>query len=83
MTNRSNIIGVSLSLRSGNGKNVLAKEIRMNGWFKEKADLNFHASLKRVHLFVEKYDIEIPMMQIRTMKVRWGSCIKDKKKYYA
>lgn len=47
-------------------------------WFKVKADLNFHASLKRLHLLVEKYDIEMPEIQIRTMKARWDRELKIK-----
>jgi len=67
-----------IELKVRDRKDRSRKENLMNEWFKEKADLNFHVSLKRVHLLVEKYDIEMPEIQIRTMKARWGSCIKDK-----
>lgn len=56
----------------------IRKEKLINGWFKEKTIINFEASLKRVYPIVEKHGIKKPEIQIRLMKARWGSCIKDK-----
>ncbi|SHH16005.1 M48 family metallopeptidase [Desulfosporosinus lacus] len=59
-------------------KNYNRKEKLMNDWFREKAGLNFKMSLERVYPIIEKYGIKKPEIQIRTMKARWGSCVKDK-----
>ena len=59
-------------------KNYAGKEKLINNWFREKAKLNFKESLERVYPIVEKYGINKPEIQIRTMKARWGSCLKDK-----
>lgn len=48
-------------------------------WFREKAELNVNTALERVYPLVEKYGIKKPQIIIRTMKARWGSCIKDKR----
>lgn len=67
-----------IELRIKDKKNHAKKEMLINEWFKEKAVLNFAESLKRVFPLVEKYGVKKPDIQIRTMKARWGSCIKDK-----
>lgn len=59
-------------------KNYTRKETLLNDWFRNKAELNFKASLDRIYPIIEKYGIKKPEIQIRTMKARWGSCIKDK-----
>ncbi|MBU7008820.1 M48 family metallopeptidase [Phosphitispora fastidiosa] len=59
-------------------KNYKRKEKLINIWFREKAEINFKESLDRVYPMIEKYGIKRPAIDIRTMKARWGSCIKDK-----
>lgn len=59
-------------------KNYARKEKLLGEWFRRKAQLNFSKSLQRLYPLIEKYGIEKPTIQIRTMKARWGSCIKDK-----
>lgn len=56
----------------------LRKQKLVSEWFREKSVLSFQDSLKRVYPLIEKYGIKKPEIQIRTMKARWGSCIKDK-----
>lgn len=58
--------------------NYSRKEKLLNDWFREKAKLNFKNSLDRVYKIIEKYGIKKPDIQIRTMKARWGSCVRDK-----
>lgn len=58
--------------------NTKRKEKLMDNWFRNKADIIFNESLDRVHSTLEKYDINKPEIQIKTMKARWGSCLKDK-----
>lgn len=59
-------------------QNYNRKEKLLHDWFRAKAELNFKASLNRVYPIIEKYGINRPDIQIRTMKARWGSCIHDK-----
>lgn len=59
-------------------KNFSKKEKLVREWFREKAELNFKESIERVFMIIEKYGIKKPEINIRTMKARWGSCIKDK-----
>lgn len=59
-------------------KNYGRKERLINNWFREKAEINFNESLDRVYPVIEKYGLAKPKIEIRTMKARWGSCIKDK-----
>lgn len=58
--------------------NTKRKEKLMDNWFRKKANIIFNESLDRVYLTLEKYDINKPEIQIKTMKARWGSCLKDK-----
>lgn len=58
--------------------NYSRKEKLLNDWFREKAKLNFKDSLDRVYKIIEKYGIKKPDILIRTMKARWGSCVRDK-----
>jgi len=59
-------------------KDTARKKKLIDKWYGEKAALNFSESLKRIYPLVEKYEIKYPEIQIKTMKARWGSCIKDK-----
>lgn len=59
-------------------ENYQKKEKLINDWYRAKAYEKFNESLDRVYKVVKKYGIEKPEIQIRTMKARWGSCIKDK-----
>jgi predicted metal-dependent hydrolase len=67
-----------ISIRVKDKKNYVRKQNLLNQWFRAKAELNFSQSLNRVYSIVEKYEIKKPEIQIRSMKARWGSCIKDK-----
>lgn len=54
------------------------KEFLINKWYREKASIVFEESLDKMYQLIEKYEIKKPEIAIRTMKARWGSCIKDK-----
>ena len=54
------------------------KEILILNWYKERRKIVFQEILKKVFPVIEKYGIKKPKIDIRTMKVRWGSCIKEK-----
>lgn len=59
-------------------QNYIRKEKLINDWYRGKAEEKFKESLERVFPIVEKYGITKPELLIKTMKARWGSCIKDK-----
>lgn len=59
-------------------QNYNRKEKLINDWYRGKAEEKFKERLERVFPIVEKYGITKPELQIKTMKARWGSCIKDK-----
>lgn len=67
-----------IELKIKDRKNKNHKEKLVSEWFRQKAVLNFAKSLNRVYSLLENYGINYPEIQIRTMKARWGSCIKDK-----
>lgn len=46
-------------------------------WMREQANVVFSESLEKVYSSLQKYDIPKPEIQIRTMKARWGSCLRD------
>ncbi|WP_066173593.1 M48 family metallopeptidase [Bacillus marinisedimentorum] len=51
----------------------------MEDWYREKARSAFGKSLDKMHPLVEKYGVEKPAIDMRTMKARWGSALVDKK----
>lgn len=67
-----------IELRLKDKKDTIRKKKLIDKWYKEKAVLNFSESLKRMYPLVEKYGIQYPEIQIRTMKARWGSCLAGK-----
>ena len=48
-------------------------------WYKDKSINIFNDSLERIYKLIKKYNIKRPKIVMRTMKVRWGSCIENKK----
>ncbi|EYE87343.1 hypothetical protein Q428_13785 [Fervidicella metallireducens AeB] len=60
--------------------NYKRKEILINRWFKERASITFNEILNKLYIIFKKYNISKPNLEIRKMKVRWGSCIKSSNK---
>lgn len=54
--------------------NIRSKEILINKWLKEMQTNIFHQISKEVHKKFEKYGVKYPLIKIRKMKSRWGSC---------
>ncbi|WP_459928817.1 M48 family metallopeptidase [Desulfosporosinus burensis] len=54
------------------------KERLINSWFRDRAACVFQESLAKMASSVEKFKIIKPQLMIRSMKARWGSCLKDK-----
>ena len=59
-------------------KNRVNKDKLMKAWFRSKAEATFLESLEKIYPIIQKYNINKPKIQIKTMKARWGSCLEDK-----
>ena len=46
----------------------------LDSWYRHKAQARFAERLSLCYARVKKYDIDLPSVQIRKMKRRWGSC---------
>lgn len=57
---------------------VTRKETLVQQWFRERAKKIFHEVLDRTFPIAEKHGVKKPVVKIRSMKARWGSCVKDK-----
>ncbi|MGG3987231.1 SprT family zinc-dependent metalloprotease [Bacillus smithii] len=60
-------------------ENVNRKAKLVNEWYREKAQKTFHESLDKMFPLVQKYGVEKPNIDLRSMKARWGSALTDKK----
>ena len=45
-------------------------------WYREHADLTFHRYMEKCFRIVSRHGVSKPVLSIRTMKRRWGSCSK-------
>lgn len=54
--------------------NFRHKEIMMNKWLKEYQMTVFHELIDKTYIRMQKYDVPYPILKIRCMKSRWGSC---------
>lgn len=54
------------------------KELLVSRWFRERAAITFQATIERVFPLIQKYGVHQPKFLIRTMRTRWGSCVRDK-----
>jgi len=57
--------------------NFKHKEKLIEEWYRKKAQKTFQESLNKQYLLVQKYGIEKPSIDLRVMKVRWGSALID------
>lgn len=53
------------------------KEKLFRGWLRNRAEIIFNESLDKMYGLIQKYDVKKPQLMIRTMKARWGSCLRD------
>lgn len=61
-----------------NTDNVSRKGKLMDDWYREKAQMTFNESLEKVYPLVQKYGVEMPDVDVRLMKARWGSALTEK-----
>ena len=59
-------------------ENVNRKAKLVNEWYREKAQKTFHESLDKMFPLVQKYGVEKPNIDLRSMKARWGSALTEK-----
>lgn len=57
---------------------VKRKEKLVQRWFRERAEKVFHEVMEKTFPILGKHGVLKPAIAIRTMKARWGSCVKDK-----
>ncbi|MBI4650813.1 M48 family metallopeptidase [Candidatus Desantisbacteria bacterium] len=50
----------------------------IHDWYRSRAEQLFDIILKRCHKQLEKYGIKLPCIDVKVMKLRWGSCIHAK-----
>jgi Predicted metal-dependent hydrolase len=61
-----------------NDKHNINRKVKLfEEWIRNRANHVFNESLDKMYSVVQKYDIRKPKLMIRTMKARWGSCLKD------
>ncbi|MGG3752409.1 SprT family zinc-dependent metalloprotease [Heyndrickxia coagulans] len=61
-----------------NTENVNRKAKLIDEWYREKAQKTFHESLDKMFPLVQKYGVEKPNIDLRSMKARWGSALTEK-----
>lgn len=59
-------------------ENVNRKAKLIDEWYREKAQKTFHESLAKMFPLVQKYGVEKPNIDLRSMKARWGSALTEK-----
>ncbi|MGR6117625.1 YgjP family zinc-dependent metalloprotease [Aeribacillus composti] len=59
-------------------ENVNRKAKLIDEWYREKAQKTFHESLDKMFPLVQKYGVEKPNIDLRSMKARWGSALTEK-----
>ncbi len=69
--------GAMMMKTKKNNPEYLAK--KLNEWYKEKAIFHFEELLNRSLEKFNKYKLEKPVLEIRLMQKRWGSCTKSGK----
>ena len=66
--------GVFIFLTVRNKDNQKHKENLMNNWLKEMQTGTFNQICREIYQIFKKYDVEYPIVKVRYMTSRWGSC---------
>lgn len=66
--------GVFIFLTVKNKENQKRKENLMNSWLKEMQMGTFNQICREIYQIFKKYDVEYPVVKIRYMISRWGTC---------
>jgi predicted metal-dependent hydrolase len=66
--------GVFIFLTVRNKENQKSKENLINNWLKEMQTGTFNQISREIYQIFKKYDVEYPVIKVRYMTLRWGSC---------
>ena len=66
--------GVYIFLKVKNKDNFRRKEIMMSRWLKQYQMMVFKELLQEKYMLFQKYKLPYPVLKIRYMTSRWGSC---------
>lgn len=66
--------GVSIVLNVKDTENFKRKKRLMEAWLKERQEEIFHEICQEIYPLFKSYHIEYPIIKIRNMTSRWGSC---------
>lgn len=66
--------GVFLYLMVKGDENYKRKEKIINNWLTELQSMTFEQICKETYQIFKKYDVEYPLIKVKTMTSRWGSC---------
>lgn len=66
--------GVYIFLTVRNKENQKRKENLINNWLKEMQIRIFDQICREIYHIFKKYDVEYPIVKVRYMTSRWGSC---------
>jgi len=67
-----------IHLKIKNPAKYKKKDALIKAWYFTRTQIVFKESLAKVFPLIKKYDIIKPEIEIRQMKARWGSCLKEK-----
>ena len=67
-----------LQLTVKDKSSVTRKEAIVQQWFRQRAKKVFHEVVDKTFPIAEKHGVKKPIIKIRRMKTRWGSCVKAK-----
>lgn len=70
--------GIFVFLAIKNKENQKHKEKLMNDWLKKMQTETFNQICREIYQIFKKYDVEYPIVKIRYMTSRWGSCYPKK-----
>lgn len=68
--------GGFIYLRVNDKADTRRKANLFNQWFRERASTVFSEVLEKMYSSFQKYEVVKPEIRIRTMKARWGSCLR-------
>lgn len=61
-----------------NRDNYNRKDNLIKAWYNERTRIIFNELLNKTYPLLKKYGVEKPELDIRLMRARWGSCLKEK-----
>lgn len=70
--------GIYLHLACKHPENYTIKQKLINDFYKKQCFETFTHLIEKLYPLFEKYDIPYPILRLRNMSSRWGSCIPSK-----